>query len=131
MLEIDLVAYLQAQPSIANIVGTRIFPVVIPEGTNAPSLIYETVSAIPTYTFDGSVGLVTARITFTAWSPDFSDCKTMQEAIRVALDNYPPSLMGSTPISAIWRDNGCRDGWDSISSFYRSSADYRISYAEQ
>lgn len=57
----DLAAHLQqivtASPEFSAIAGSRLYPVLLPEGSTVPAATYQLVSTRPLYVLDGKVNL--------------------------------------------------------------------------
>jgi len=72
----DMVAYLDAR---LTTVASRIYPMVLPQEPEFPSLTYQHISAPREYSHDGA-GLVNPRYQFDCWSDDHD------EALAVAAE---------------------------------------------
>lgn len=70
MVEIALRALLLADPAVAAIVGSRIAPLVLPEGTELPALTYVVVHEEPHESHEGPSGLATVMVQFSAWADE-------------------------------------------------------------
>ncbi|MBV5268975.1 MAG: DUF3168 domain-containing protein, partial [Afipia sp.] len=64
-------SFLLADAGIAAIVGTRVFPIKIPQGTppKVSSIVYTRISGAGVYHMGGDSGLAMPRYQLDAWAP--------------------------------------------------------------
>ena len=70
---------------LAALVGTRIFPMILPQNSDYPAVTYNTISAPRDYTHDGASGLVAARYQITAWAASYTTAKLVIEQVRLSV----------------------------------------------
>jgi hypothetical protein len=126
MIESGLISLLNADATMSGLIAGRIYPLVLPETPTYPALTYRTISSVPTLDLNGNVIESKTRIEFTAWSTVYSDCKTIQKAIRNVLDSYSGTLPDGTIVQFTWRDGSAVDAFDDVRRAYNSSLDYRL-----
>lgn len=83
--EVVLHTHLLADPSVAGIVGTRIYPKELPQTATLPALSYHVVFARGTYSYTGPSTLVRARVQMDAWANTYAQAVSLTEAVRRAL----------------------------------------------
>ena len=71
-------AHLLADLAISNIVGTRIFPIQLPQGVIQPSIVYHVIDETEGYHYSGPDGLVAQRLQIDAVS------RSSDEAINIS-----------------------------------------------
>ncbi|MFC6644141.1 DUF3168 domain-containing protein [Granulicella cerasi] len=130
MLNSGLVSLLNSDEALTSLISGRIYPVLLPESPTYPATTYRTLSAIPTYQFAGSAGMVTTRIEFTAWATDYGTCKAIIEAIRNVLDGFTGALGDGTNVSACLRAGVMTDAFNSDARLYGVSVDYKLTHTE-
>jgi len=128
MIEEGIVALLRADATLTGLIGTRLYPVLVPEPTVYPCLSYQVVSASPDYTIDGT-RCGSKRIQFDAWGTSYGDCKAILQALGNVLDLFRGMLPDGTRALVI-RNVLELDQFESDGRVYRSLADYRAEYAE-
>ncbi len=100
MIEIDLRTHLLAQAPIAAIVGTRMFPMQLPQGATLPALTYQTIAGASGITHDGASDLGRHRIQIDCWAPSgntgYQQVVELAAAVNSAVSGYMGS-MGSNP----------------------------------
>lgn len=82
---------------VYNYVGTKIYPLVIPENTTLPCIVYER-SADIEYTKDGA-GVSTSGIDVTILSEDYSETIDISQAVYDVLNDYSGVVLGITIIN--------------------------------
>ena len=88
MIEKRIVALLLADAGVSALIGTKIAPVVLRVETGMPCLVYRRLDGQPEYTLAGRAGWRTVTVQIACWDGDYTDAKTLAEAVRDALDAY-------------------------------------------
>lgn len=74
---------LKNDASIASLVGTRIFPVIIPEQTTYPCISFQTISDRGITTLNNDLPTLNfKRIQINIWSETYGNCKVLEERIK-------------------------------------------------
>jgi len=82
----DLVAYLQAMPAIAALVGTRIYPLVIPQRDTLPALRYQRIDTPRERSHSGSSHLAHPRIQLSVHALTYAETEAIATVLRTVLD---------------------------------------------
>lgn len=127
-LEEGLVAYLAANEGVAALVGTRIYPLVVPQDAALPALAYQRISSPREHVHTGASGLVRARIQVTNVGGTYSAAKALAETVRVAMDGYS-GAMGTVAVGAALLMNE-NDTWLDMFNAPVVRHDYAIWYQE-
>lgn len=77
---------------ITSIIGNKIFPIVIPEKTDLPVIVYER-NCSTEYTRDG-IAVYSTNIDFTILSSDYTETITIGEELIKVFNNYSGSVNG-------------------------------------
>jgi hypothetical protein len=96
MIEHDLRAYLLGQPDVATLIGTRMYPMRLPQGVTMPAVTYNRIFGTSEYGHDGAAHLGRGRIQLDCWADTYEDMVNLAEACRVALTGYV-GAMGDNP----------------------------------
>lgn len=100
MIEVDLRTHFLAQAPIAAIVGTRMYPLQLPQGATLPALTYQVISGVSEITHDGPSDLGNRRIQIDCWAPSgntgYQQVVELAGAVRRAVSGYMGS-MGTNP----------------------------------
>ena len=126
MLESGLHSLLSADSTLSELVGTRIYPVFVPESTAFPCLSYQVVSGSSDVALDDTV-VREKRIQFDAWAQTYGVSKQIESALAEILEGYSGTLEDGTTIldcvPSITLDN-----WEATSHIYRITAEYTLSF---
>lgn len=77
---------LMANSTVTGYTGTKIYPLVIPENTTLPCVVYERLGNVE-YTRDG-IGMSSSLVDLTILSEDYAETVAMSQAIYNALNMY-------------------------------------------
>lgn len=88
MIENALYNLLKNNADVAALAGSRIYPAIAPEDTDAAYIVYQCISAPRDHTLTGSSSLVQARFQLSCWSGTHDGVKSLKDAVRSALDNF-------------------------------------------
>lgn len=91
MADIEAAVYsiLTADSTLAALVGTRVYPNVVPQDVALPAVAYQRISTSRVYSHSPGVSqLARPRFQFTSVANSYSDVKAVANAVRGALDAY-------------------------------------------
>ncbi len=125
-------AFLLADTGIAAVVGTRVYPIKIPQGVNAASIVYTRISGRGIYHMGGPSGLAMPRYQVEAWAPKADDATTLANLIKDRIDGFR-GVMGAgaeavTVQGVFLLDE--REDYDDTAKLHRMSRDYAIDFEE-
>jgi hypothetical protein len=112
---------LVAAPTVAALVGARVYAQVAPQGAVRPFVVLTVVSAVPHHTHVGlpSELLEAARVQVDSYGPEYAATHDVAQAV----DGVVGALAGPT-LSAT--REAMRDGYEDETSLYRVTADYLV-----
>lgn len=124
-------ALLKADAATTALVGARIYPVPLPQGTQLPAIGYRSVSNVPERPIDitDAYRLRTQRIEITAYADDYPTQKQLLQTIRAACNLKSGSLGGVTVVACLWDSDG-PDFRDDDVEIYSQSCDFFVTYRE-
>lgn len=113
---------LSGDSTVAYLVGTNIFPNVMPQGPRPTDtykgIVFQVISDVPQNTFEGS-SLRNARVQVDCYAKQYKDA----QAVADAVDNALSSL--SRPDLSAWRETS-RDYYDNETQLHRVSMDLSV-----
>ena len=129
MIEQGIEKRLLADAAVSALIGTRMYPLVLPEQCSYPALTYQLISSPETYTNDGPLGEVRARIQIDAWGKRYAQVKAVSKAVRASLNGFVGTLTDpdETEVLEIECDDAS-DGFDAPGSLYRCQSDWIVIY---
>lgn len=87
-IEQALVSILRANGTVSGLVGTRIYPLTIPQDADRPAVTYQQISGPRLHTCAGPVGIVPSRFQFNCWDDSYGGADALAVAVRKALDGF-------------------------------------------
>ena len=126
-LETELVTRLNADGTVSGEVGTRIYPVKLPQDPTYPAITYNRVSGVRLHDLDGTAGRATPRLSINSWAATYAGCQTLAAAVRASLDGFNGTL---TTIKCVISLENEIDLFEQDVSIYRILQDYFVSHIE-
>jgi hypothetical protein len=125
LIEETLFTRLSTFPGIIALVGTRIYPIFMPQGVIYPAITYQRISTEPREScMVSDVGIVKPRFQITAWGETFATAKAIVDQVRQALQRWNTTGVQDTYIM------GEYDLYDEISYKYGAAIDAQVVYEE-
>ncbi len=90
-IEKDIIDYLLSQDSITSLVGTRIYPMHLLEGTDLPAINYMRISQERDRSHSGN-SMNRPIIQFSCWAYSYETVKDVAENLIAKLDNFSDYL---------------------------------------
>lgn len=129
--------YLLADGGIAGIVGTRVFPIKLPQGEIRPSIVYTRISDAGDHHMGGASGLGRPRIQVDSWAQTYDVAAALADSVKERIDGFRGSIQwdenspgNSVPVQGVFFE-GSRDLYDETAKLHRVSQDYFIAYEER
>ena len=116
---------LNGASSVTNIVGSRIYPVSVPQFADFPFVVYTTTDTEPSMTKDGSSPLDVITVQIDMYANDFGTNTTLAGAVRSTLDFYKGTVNGQAIQRITMMNNSDGDYNAELGVFYLSQ-DYQI-----
>jgi hypothetical protein len=92
--------------TVSGLVGTRVFPVYVPQNANMPCITQQQLSGPRDNTLDGPSGLVDARFQINCWGSTYIEADDVFEAVRKALSGFLGTVLGVEIQSSDVEDEG-------------------------
>ena len=133
MIKQGIVALLAADAVVSGLVGTRIFPVVLPADSNDyPALTYQLVtSPRPGWTLEKKQES-RATVQFDAYANSYKEADQVLAAVSDVLNGFAGHLPGEQPSARVIFAQSINDTdhFEDDSRVYRSLCEYEIKYVE-
>lgn len=127
-IEAGLFDYLSTHATVSADIGTRVYPVKLPQNPTFPCASYTTSGADRHSTFSGQNDFVGMNIDIDCWGETYSDAKDLQTKIRGAVQNYQ-GLMGTVNVDSVFVYDPVDVYEDSVQA-YRSTLPITIYHTE-
>ena len=127
-------AFLLADASVSAAVGgSRIYPVKLPQGITAASLVYNEISGQGDHHNRGPSGLARVRMQIAAWAQTVDAAVSLALAVKWRIDGYRGPMgagAGEVMVQGVFIDSW-RDTDDPEANLRGRVADYFITFAER
>lgn len=124
MFETDLRDYLVSYDDLNALVGSRIYPGVLPENPTYPAISYSLVSESRHHNID----VAYPRYQFSCFSPNYISAKNVATQVRKALQRYR-GTMGSTQVIQGVFENEI-ELYDPTDKLYHVAVDMKLIFRE-
>lgn len=121
MLEKDLVGKLKE----VTLVNNKFYPLIAPEGTIPPYLVYSKVSSSRGYTLSGYNGTSTARMQISCYAKSYLEVKNVAQQVIKTLELWS----NAKNIQGAFNENEI-DMYDEETQLYHTPVDFIIDYKE-
>lgn len=99
MIDADLRSWVLARPEIAGKIGTRCYPMRLPQDAILPALTYQTIAGSESITHSGGANLGRKRIQFDCWAVRYEDALALADAIRGAFSGVLTPMGGTVSVA--------------------------------
>ncbi len=123
-LSTQMYSLLSGSTSVTSQVGTRIYPVTLPQDVRLPAIRYDLISNIREWAMTEDTGDVTARVQITSWGRTPDEAENVSEGVRTAVQR----VITAGGLEC-FLENELLD-YDSETSTYAHSLDVIVHYTE-
>lgn len=126
-------SFLLGSTEIAAVVAARVYPIKLPQGTTAASIVYNRISGAGDYHMQGLSGFAKHRFQIDAWAPTAEVASTLADLIRDRIDGYQGPMGGDSPppieVHGVFMVDQ-REDYDEAAGLHRMSRDFFIHFIE-
>jgi len=87
-IESSIYSRLTAYAGVSDLVSTRIYPVVMPQGTTFPAITYQTNTREKNPTFGADSTISSKEMRITSWADTYSEAKDLADEVLGALNRW-------------------------------------------
>lgn len=95
---------LKEDVDVKALVGTRIYPVNIPQAASMPAIVYEQTAGPREHTMAGPIGMVAAGFNINCWAETYGGADALADKVRILLDGYD-STVGTVYVYVMFLEN--------------------------
>lgn len=88
---------LAAQPSIAALVGDRIYPLEAPDASTFPLIVVTKAGGVGEYTLEGDAGVEEARVQIDCYAVGYAKALAIRKEVRRFLSGYKGGMVSGNP----------------------------------
>jgi len=89
---------------VAALIGTRCYPLVVPQDATMPAIMYQRISGSPERSHSGFSGLSETRFQFTCEADTYASAKAVAQALRRCWESFAGAV-GSIAIGGAFVEN--------------------------
>lgn len=120
--EIVLLRTLKDDPGLSELIGNKVFALIIPQGTKLPCITFQRLGGSPANTLAGASGLEEIDLQIDVWARDYDEAKAIAKAVRAAM---PPS--GPQFSAHLIED---QDLYEDGTNYFRVSMEFKVWFLE-
>jgi len=120
----EIFTRLTTHSGLSALIGTRAFPMKMPQNYKLPCVVYQKIAGIETYSHDGDAGLYRPRYQFSCYANSHSGVEALVVQLKSALTCYSDETL-TTPWAVSFMDMEYEQ-YDPELDLYRVIVDYRI-----
>jgi hypothetical protein len=89
-------ARLTTDNTVASFVGTRVFPVFAPTGTDTPLIVMQIGGVDREHSLTAPIGRPVVTVSVTLYATTYNEVRKLSRAVRRALDGFAGTVAGAT-----------------------------------
>lgn len=120
--EAVLLRTLQDDPGLSELVGNKVFALVIPQGTKLPCITFQRLGGMPANTLSGHSGLEEIDLWIDVWARRYGEAKAVAKAVRAAM----PANGAAFGAHLIEDEDLYEDG----TNYFRVGMEYKVWFLE-
>lgn len=128
IVEVAFKQLLEANAALALRVGSRIYPVRLPDEVDLPALSFFRAATETSHTHDGPSGLTGPLFQVSVWAKSYLEAAEIADLVRLALDGFKGS-QANVEISGIFLRTQ-HDTFEDATRIYQRPMDFEVWHAE-
>ncbi|MEW5921568.1 MAG: DUF3168 domain-containing protein [Bacillota bacterium] len=131
VIEEALYAYLSSHVGLTALVGSRIYPLVMPQGTTLPAVTFSKVSGPRVHAMQHDAGLAYPRFQVSCWGSTYKQAKEVAAQVRAALQDFKGTMggPGGAEVSGVFLEDET-DLYEPNTQIYHVALDFIIWHNE-
>ena len=128
-IEKDIHYRLSNDADVSPLVGSRVYPMKLPQGWTLPAITYQRISGERAHCLGGPSGRARPRFQIDCWAEDYDGAKDLSDKVRKCLDGFKGDINTESNVGGISLD-GDRDIYEEEIDIPRISMDFIIPHFE-
>lgn len=124
MFSNELRAFLLSHQSLVDLIGSKLYPSVAPEGVKAPYVCYYEVSSVAWH----DLPVAYPRFQFSVFAGKYLDAKNIAVELRNILQRYKGQMGDTRVIQGVWE--GSRELYEPDTKLHHIATDFKMIYRE-
>lgn len=126
MIEQDVYTQLSNHAGLTALVGVKIYPLIAPQGAQAPFVVYQKVSRIPAYSHSGYSTYQKVRLQISCFAETYLEAKNIAAQVVDAMETWPDA---NAKVMSVFLDDET-DIYDERTMLYHVPVDFIVEYGE-
>lgn len=110
-IEAELFEVLTEAAAVAALVGTRVYPMILPQNPTLPAVVYQEIRTEARAAADGDTGQRESRFQLTWWATSYAAVKSGKAALVGLLSGYRGGSIELITVDAMHDDRDPETGW--------------------
>lgn len=123
-IEASLVSLLLSYSSVSDLIGTRIYPVMMTQGATMPAIVYNRINTYGEHANQTTATLITSRFRFDCYANTMIEAQDLASKVKTSLDAFIGTIL-SVPIEGILYADEF-DGYDEDSDLAVVGVDFKV-----
>jgi Protein of unknown function (DUF3168) len=115
--------------TVGPLVGDRVRPMMLPEGSTLPAMVFTVVATTPLASMDGVNALQTKRVQIDCYAANAPAAKQLAAALHNLLDGYKGTLSEGTLVMSSLPDQDV-DSFEYDPQMFRIACDFTVKFIE-
>lgn len=128
-IEKDIHYRLSNDADVSPLVGSRVYPMKLPQGWTLPAITYQRISGERAHCLGGPSGRARPRFQIDCWDDDYEDVKDLANKVRLCMDGFKGDINTESDVGGIILEAD-RDIWEEDIKIYRVTMDFIIPHFE-
>ena len=87
---------LTSQTAVSSLISSRVYPLIAPQGTPLPLVVYQRTAVERPQSLSGNVGNPVVTLQLTTYGTSYTSVKSIARAVRIAIDGWTGTTAGVT-----------------------------------
>jgi hypothetical protein len=128
-IEAALRSHLAGYATLAAVVGSRVYPVQLPDGVTLPAVSYTRISTVPSQHRSSRLAQYSRpRFQVDGWAATYGEAVQLRYLLRAAMADFERDSNPRVDVALLAGD---RDVVEADAGRFRASLDYMISHSEE
>lgn len=123
-IESELFDLITEDAGVTALIGTRMYPRLMPAGATLPCVVYDEMAAATEVRADGDTGLRTGQFKLHYWDRSYSGIKAGKAALLQAINGYQGGSIDRIEVNAM------RDDYEPETMYYRQIVEFEVRYSD-
>jgi len=114
--------------TITSLIGTRIYPIKMPDNVVYPAISFQFISGMPrVHTMSNDTGNpYGVRLQISCWAETITEARDLQELVRAEFQDYTGTFIGGLTFQRIFTESEALEIYSESAEVYQVTRDYLL-----